>query len=295
MKYELELDNRNCGDNVLLEDIKSVALSLSKSSITKEDYNQYGRFSAATMQKRFGSWNNALEKSGCTVQKRVDIPREELLIDLKRVANEIGKATVTRDVYRSQGEFADSTLSRVFGSWPKALEAAGLNVSAGARRNATEEELFSNMANVWEHVGRQPRQGDFQPPISSFSDYPYTHRFCSWRNALEAFVKAANGGEFIEKKAGFLKPLSLVALPANQSKHKTSRDPSWRVRFLVMRRDRFTCCNCGRSPATVLGLILHVDHKVAWSKGGETILENLQTLCQACNIGKSDLPMNEDE
>jgi 5-methylcytosine-specific restriction endonuclease McrA len=56
-----------------------------------------------------------------------------------------------------------------------------------------------------------------------------------------------------------------------------------------MRRDNFKCKNCGRSPATDTGIILHVDHIKAWANGGETILENLQTLCSVCNIGKSDL------
>jgi hypothetical protein len=295
MKYELEPDNRNCGDDVLLDDVKGVALRLGKASITKEDYDQHGRFSSATMQNRFGSWNQALMRSGCTVQKRVNIPREELLSDLKRVASELGTATVPRDSYRALGKFADITLSRVFGSWTKALEAAELCVPVGSRRNATEEELFSNMANVWEHVGRQPRQSDFQPPISSFSDSPYAHRFGSWRKALEAFVKAANGGELPREEVELPKPQDTVALSHIQCKRKTSRDPSWRLRFLVMRRDRFTCRSCGRSPALEPGLILHVDHIEAWSKGGETIMENLQTLCQRCNIGKSDLPMNEDE
>jgi len=34
---------------------------------------------------------------------------------------------------------------------------------------------------------------------------------------------------------------------------------------------------------------LHADHIKPWSKGGETVIENLQTLCSKCNIGKSDL------
>lgn len=295
MKYELEPDNRNCGDDVLLEDIKAVAFRLGKTSITKADYDLHGRFCAATMQKRFGSWSHALEKSGLVIQKRVDIPREELLSDLTRVARELGTTTVPRDSYRERGKFADATLSRAFGSWVKALEAAELYVPANSRRNATEEELFSNMANVWEHAGRQPKQSDFQPPISRFSDYPYVRLFGSWRNALEAFVRAANGGELIEENVETNKSQSLVVLPSEQRKRKTSRNPSWRLRFLVMRRDRFTCSACGRSPALVPGLVLHVDHIDAWSKGGETTMENLQTLCEQCNLGKSDLPMNEGQ
>ena len=34
---------------------------------------------------------------------------------------------------------------------------------------------------------------------------------------------------------------------------------------------------------------LHVDHIKPWSKGGETVLENLQTLCATCNLGKSNI------
>ena len=34
---------------------------------------------------------------------------------------------------------------------------------------------------------------------------------------------------------------------------------------------------------------LHVDHILAWSKGGETIIENLETLCLECNLGKSNV------
>jgi len=73
------------------------------------------------------------------------------------------------------------------------------------------------------------------------------------------------------------------------TRHKTSRTINWRLRFVVMRRDNFKCKNCGRSPATDPTIILHVDHIKAWANGGETVLENLQTLCSKCNIGKSNL------
>jgi 5-methylcytosine-specific restriction endonuclease McrA len=56
-----------------------------------------------------------------------------------------------------------------------------------------------------------------------------------------------------------------------------------------MQRDHFTCRACGASPAKEAGVELHVDHVVPWSRAGETTLENLQTLCTRCNLGKSDL------
>ena len=48
------------------------------------------------------------------------------------------------------------------------------------------------------------------------------------------------------------------------------------------------CIFCGKSPATDFGTKLHIDHVVPFSKGGKSILENLQTLCEECNLGKSN-------
>ncbi len=56
-----------------------------------------------------------------------------------------------------------------------------------------------------------------------------------------------------------------------------------------MQRDRFTCRQCGASPAKDTSVELHLDHILAWSKGGDTTYENLQTLCSKCNLGKSNL------
>jgi hypothetical protein len=58
------------------------------------------------------------------------------------------------------------------------------------------------------------------------------------------------------------------------------------VRYSVLERDNFTCQSCGATP-TKDDATLHVDHKIAVSKGGTNELENLQTLCSDCNIGKA--------
>ena len=36
------------------------------------------------------------------------------------------------------------------------------------------------------------------------------------------------------------------------------------------------------------GVKLHVDHIIPVYKGGKTTMSNLQTLCDRCNLGKSD-------
>lgn len=289
MKYVLEPDNRNCPDDVLLGDLASVADRLGKRSITKDDYNAHGRFSAATMQKRFGSWNEALHKAGLSVAKRMGIPKDELIADLLRVSEVLGTRVLSISDYAPLGQFSVVTFQRLFGSWPEAVRAAGLEVSPLARSPTAVEDLLSNMAAVWEALGRQPKQADFVAPQSEFSHDVYVRRFGSWRAALEFFVNSANAPE---QESSESPPPVKVVVPETPTQRTTARDPSWRLRFLVHRRDRFACVACGRSPAAHPGVVLHVDHVVPWSKGGLTILSNLQTLCETCNIGKSDLPMH---
>ncbi len=37
-----------------------------------------------------------------------------------------------------------------------------------------------------------------------------------------------------------------------------------------------------------MGVELHVDHIIPWSKGGETLPENLEVKCTRCNLGKGN-------
>jgi hypothetical protein len=293
MKYKLEPNNRNCPDAELLSDLCAVANGLNKPTITKEDYDKHGRFCSATMRKRFGSWNKALAQCGLTVQKRIDIPGEELIADLKRVASEIGMQTVTREDYRQNGNFSEATLVRQFGNWAGVLSAANLKPT-GWKPSAKEEDLFDNMATVWEHVGRQPKQKDFIPPVSKYSDATYVNRFGSWRAALEAFVAYTNLDNSDADVAVESTSLISVAQHPKEPQHRTGRNPSWRLRFLVMRRDKFRCFLCGATQNPDQNIRLDIDHIVPWTSGGETMMSNLQTLCNRCNVGKSNLSMNDD-
>jgi len=294
MRYELEPDNRNCSDDVLLDDLRTVAARLGKTSLSKDEYNASGRFSAATMQNRFGSWNDALLKSSLSVRKRNSIPRHELLSDLKQVAEKLGTKVVSVKAYGGMGAFSVPTISKAFGSWAKALAAAGLEVSSSWHPKTDDDDLLSNLATVWETLGRQPKQNDLRSPLSRFSADTYKRRFGSWRKSLEFFVENASDSALPASSTNPVVTAGDGILSPTQ-KHQTPRNPSWRLRFLINRRDRFTCRACGRSPANEVGVVLHVDHIIPWSKGGETTLDNLQILCEKCNLGKSDLPMYESE
>lgn len=59
-----------------------------------------------------------------------------------------------------------------------------------------------------------------------------------------------------------------------------------KLRYKILKRDKFRCTICGRSQND--GAKLHVDHIKPVSKGGKTEENNLRTLCDICNLGKSD-------
>lgn len=199
----------------------------------------------------------------------------EILADMRRAAKLAETEILSQRLYKEIGRYDPTTASRRFGSWNKAVVAAGLKIANEI--NISEERLFENIMLLWEHYGRQPRRTELAVYPSQISWGAYRRRFNSWMDALAQFVSYANARD--------ARPPSYAEA---QSGHRTARAPSLRRRFRVLKRDNFSCRACGASPALTQGLSLHIDHIIAWSIGGETVDENLQTLCEQCNLGKSN-------
>lgn len=58
------------------------------------------------------------------------------------------------------------------------------------------------------------------------------------------------------------------------------------LRRKIMVRDNYTCQSCGKYMPDEVGL--HIDHIVPISKGGKTVMSNLQVLCSKCNGRKAN-------
>lgn len=58
-----------------------------------------------------------------------------------------------------------------------------------------------------------------------------------------------------------------------------------KIRLEVLKRDNFKCVYCGKSAFETK---LHIDHIIPISKNGNNKIENLQTLCEVCNLSKSN-------
>ena len=204
-----------------------------------------------------------------------DVSDKDLVSDLVRVSRELGKKKITFRDYNVHGKYSSSTIAVRFGSWNGVLEKSGLEKTI--ERNISIEALFRNIVDVWTKLGRQPKFRDLSSQVSAYSSATYASRFGGWRDALCEFVNWANDQDV---PMGSREKLELKS-------RKTPRDVNWRLRAQVLMRDSAKCRLCGAAPAD--GARLHVDHIKPWSKGGETIIENLQILCETCNVGKGSL------
>lgn len=177
-----------------------------------------------------------------------------------------------------------------FKTWENALIQAGLEPT-GYHNKVTKQELLEEIERVWIKLGRQPTTTDIKNGVSKYSLNSYARKFGGWRAALVAFVEWINEKtdepEIEEKESERI--VINQGSDTESVSHKTKRDINLRLRFKVMQRDNFKCAICGSSPAKDPSVELHIDHIIPWSKGGETVIENLQTLCSKCNLGKSDL------
>lgn len=305
MKFELNDYRNEITDEEIIEDIKRVAQELEHDYISISTYRKCGKYSQTAIQGHFGTWKNALSIAGLRSERTKSelkrIKNEDYYADLQRIAKQLKKDTVLYEEYRQYGKYAAEHVFSRFKTWDKAMLAAGLQPTGLARSRIDEQTLFDELERIWTKLGRQPTSTDItKGNISKYSLDTYKRRFGGWRKALEAFVEYINldsseeideeeiKGNKINDQDNISKTVN-VEKPLQKKEHRTSRNINARMRFKVLKRDNFKCCACGASPAKDPSVDLHVDHIIPWAKGGETVIDNLQTLCSKCNLGKSDI------
>ena len=283
--FELERLS-NYDDQSLINELKRVAELVSSDKLSRSDFNRLSKVHASTLHNRFGNWRKALAAAGLEdrFDDRTDMwSRDEIIGQLQAIARSTGKAYVTLNELGTQIGITQRPIRRIFGSYRAALEAAGLYQSLGGVRY-TDEECFENLLTVWTALGRQPFYSDLSKPPSKVGPKAYVGRWGSWRKALQAFVERTNQDTSHEEPA---EQTPEIKTYVHASPKRTSRNSPLGLRYKIFSRDCFRCVLCGQSPATSTPPIkLHVDHAIPWSRGGETVEENLRTLCEPCNLVK---------
>lgn len=302
MKFELTEPNKQFSDSELIKDLKYVSNLIEKVSVTLREYQKHGNYSYQTLKKRFGSWDGALKAANLEKSKRpwggdlseTRIPEENLLDDMQRVAQELYKKSITIADYDEIGKYGSATICKRFGGWNKAKDAANLKI--GRVYNSTEYDYFENILSVWQTLGRQPKYQEMVAPLSKLHISSYERKFGTWRVALKKFIQYVNTKDTFEKEIDTKDQTIQKKVDSPEPRKKkrengpkrTNRNANLRQRYCVLKRDGFKCVLCGDSPANNYKCVLHIDHILPWSHGGETVEENLRTLCLKCNLGRSN-------
>jgi hypothetical protein len=292
-------------DDALLAELRRIAALLPTGmplTITAFEHLS-PKVSHDTVSRRFGGWEEVLKRAGLghlsgdySARKLTD---DQCFENLAAVWTHYGRSPKRNEMLLPPSVIQSKTYLTRWGTWRKAIkafvnwansdESAGLgNLSEGyPARELTNEQCFQNLAELWAHYGRPPQYREMFRPPSHIRGKTYITRWGTWRNALKAFADSTNSNgppaSDPQESPAVLREVIRVQTEAD------CREIRPGLRFKVFMRDRFRCLGCGRSLATYLNIELHADHVVSVADGGKTTLENLQTLCQDCNLGKGAL------
>ncbi|TKK64871.1 HNH endonuclease [Ilyomonas limi] len=143
-------------------------------------------------------------------------------------------------------------------------------------------------------------------PISNNEIELLVSEFITFYPIYDSYLRLASGNSvLLNEQIGLLKDWFINSIDEEKSSldEPTKKDNSHQeinllklaeakikvmpaLRWQVFQRDNWRCVSCGRT--TDNGIVLHVDHIIPRSKGGQDHLDNYQTLCDICNIGKSN-------
>ena len=147
--------------------------------------------------------------------------------------------------------------------------------------------FFIEIACAIQHGGKNGKYLEEKERKKLASSCCYVKRFKEgWINS---FSYISTDGRLLDQYFNNISSLAEKRINAfinNKNNNKTKRNPiDSRLRHEVFKRDGYKCLECG---ATNKEKVLHADHIISVAQGGSDELENLQTLCEDCNLAKSD-------
>ena len=233
--------------------------------------------------------------------QRSKIPREKIVAELERIAKSFNYVDFRQDDFDKLSSISNYTVYREFGSWQNALvflqkylRDKGIDFKITSRRSSySDKELFDEMERIWVKIGHQPSKDEWLSSDYKISYDTYPRHFGSWQNACLKFIEYKSGKVILVEEKG----QPIIESTVKRSTEKRFSSESWAkrtrtiplsIRVRVLARDKFKCVYCGKSPAINSGTLLHIDHIIPFSVGGTNAIDNLQTLCEECNLGKSN-------
>ena|SRR6056297_961067 len=104
---------------------------------------------------------------------------------------------------------------------------------------------------------------------------------------IDIVKKYYSSNDLIVKQAERLQMLDRILSENYRKNYGMGRERFSSMRKKVFERDLYTCQKCGQQNGKGNDVPLHIDHIVPIKYGGSSNMDNLQVLCQKCNLKKS--------
>jgi hypothetical protein len=150
---------RRYTDEQILDQLRASALRLGRSPTMREfAADAAAEVHPQTVIEHFGTWNAAKRAAGLTPRRFIS--REELLEQLRRLGEELGRTPTARDLDSNRRRVASKSLIwHTFGSLSAALKEAGYDVPVGDEKL---ERAVAQGAVLARSLGRLPKMADWK-------------------------------------------------------------------------------------------------------------------------------------
>jgi hypothetical protein len=175
-------------DEMLIENLKAISYNIG--GVPKTTDLKLGKYSINAYRRAFNTFAEALIICGMKPHIQLCLSDDDLLNDLKRVYDVIGKSFSHKEfIEHSKTVVGRNVFVRRFGSWAKALNLVGIKPIRSdlkTNNNLNIKEIINDLQNIYLDVGRTPSQKEYVSKsliINSISDIYKT--FGSWNCLLE--------------------------------------------------------------------------------------------------------------
>lgn len=197
MRFEQDfLENHS--EEALLQELKRVADLYPARMLTKALFDTNARCSSSAIQRRFGSWKEALNRAGLVDRYKgspecpyADGSDEAILQELKRVADLLPKGMLTPKFFNTHGHCSSSYVIQRLESWRNALQRAGLDGRYGSALRSTRIEKQKYFVDLLQEAAKKQDKKnisifEFDAAQMGVSSSTIRKYFGSWSEALLA-------------------------------------------------------------------------------------------------------------
>lgn len=206
-------------DEHILRELTECAKRIGKSPTMREfEADSETTVHPQTVIEHFGSWNAAKRKAGLVPRRFAS--REELLMLLRKLGEELGRIPTAKDIEARKGTMPSKSLYwHTFGSLNNALKEAGFDVAIGEERleRAIDQGVFLAI-----RTGRLPKFSDWaaarKTDMNMLTEWQVYRMFDARRGAWSTFqflirerlaergIGIGEEGELIELEEGAITP-----------------------------------------------------------------------------------------